>query len=465
MTEETHGFNTLPDLTHPWDLSRYGVDAFKLLAALAVFALLLGVVIALIGGVGARGGLEPGSLPARWAERYERVLLGLQHGLLVLLLLAVGFLVCSTLARRYHYWEQARVDRVVRTVAGDRLEQPAPAVEYRVVRQEEVREYDYKKKEYVQVTRERTETKYLDLAGSRIQVKLDQFFEPPDEQRALYRVDYRADYDVVNTLDRTEEFYFQGSPPAGYTLLQSFKVERDGARLQAVSPESSYYKFALPPGGKTRLRVAYQAQGGPRWIYDAGSRLLSNFQLTVQANFASAEFASGILPTSVQKGMGGTVFTWDFKDNVSVKNPFGVFTATARIRNTGVLPRLLLLAPGILAWWLLLLYLAAPPSARQVVVASLVCFAALLAEAYFSRLVNPVAAWAFISLPLLAAGGALFGAEHRRAAIACTAAGVVLPVFGLLIPYTGLTLSLVAIGAAAWLSYDQAARAPAVGEE
>ncbi|MGV2391057.1 MAG UNVERIFIED_CONTAM: hypothetical protein LVR29_31505 [Microcystis novacekii LVE1205-3] len=58
-------------------------------------------------------------------------------------------------------------------------------------------------------------------------------------------------------------------------------------------------------------------------------------------------------------------FTWIFDENVSVRNPFGVFTATKPIGKTGIMPRLLLLAPALFLWWILLLYLSLPMSLKN----------------------------------------------------------------------------------------------------
>lgn len=449
MFQTAQGIPNLPDLTHPQELVRFGSQLLTVVLILAVLLGLLGVTIALL-NFSLRQQPESSLLVQAWLQRYSTLLRIFQQGTLVLILLIGGFFLCSTLGNRYHHWEQARVAQVAASVAGDRLEQNAPQVRYVI---EEPYTYDTQVEgRIVRVKATRPVNRFLTLAGSQIQVNLNQARNPQDD-RAIYRSDFAADYQVVNRLNQAEDFFFEIAPPAGYSLLQSFKVERDGARLQAVNPGDYGFPLRLEPGASTRFRVTYQAQGGPRWVYNANGQLLSNFRLTTNANFPNADFASGIVPTETKAVGQGTTFTWVFDDNVSVLNPFGVFTATSRIRNTGVIPRLLLVAPAVLLWWLLLLYLSLPLSGRNVAIAGGIFFACLLSLTYLSRIMDASLAWAGLSLILL---GLAWGLGYHRsaslAAVICTISGVVLPVFGLLIPYSGLTLSLAGLLSVVWLA-------------
>ncbi len=209
----------------------------------------------------------------------------------------------------------------------------------------------------------------------------------------------------------------------------------------------------MQPREETSLRVTYKAQGGPRWVYSAQGQLLSNFRLIAIANFAGANFASGIIPNDIKVDRKSTQFTWIFDDNVSVKNPFGVYTNTDPIRNTGIMPRLLLLAPALFLWWILLLYLSIPMSLKNVALAGGIFFACLLTLTYLARIINAEFAWTLISFILLALSWGL-GANLRAslAALICTIAGAVLPVFGLLVSFSGLTLSLAGLLSAVWLA-------------
>ncbi len=68
-------------------------------------------------------------------------------------------------------------------------------------------------------------------------------------------------YKVVNQLKDINNFFFEAPPPNGYTLLASYKIERDGTRLQQTNPGDYGFPFRLQPGEETTFRVTYQAQG------------------------------------------------------------------------------------------------------------------------------------------------------------------------------------------------------------
>lgn len=450
MFQSSQGIPGLPDLTHPTELSQFGTQVLKASLLLVFLVGALGIAIALLSFSLRRDQLKQAIFLDQWVVRYSLLLRGLQHLALVLVLLVGGFFLCSTLANRYHYWEQARVAQVAESVAGDRLEQPAPQVRY--VIQEPYTYTTQVDGKIVKVNDTREVSRFLTLAGSLVQVKLDQSTDAQN-RRTIYRVEYTADYKVVNQLNDVNNFFFEVPPPNGYSLLQNFKVERDGTRLLQRNPGDYSFPFRLEPGQETTFLVTYKAQGGPRWVYNANGQLLSNFRLTALANFAGADFASGIVPTEINVEGLSTRFTWVFDENVSVKNPFGVFTSTDPIRHTGILPRLLLLIPAVFLWWLLLLYMSLPMTLRNVALAGGVFFACLLALTYLSRLMNAQLAWTVISLVLLTLAWGL-GSNRRAslAAVICTIAGAVLPVFGLLVPLSGLTLSVAGFLSAVWLA-------------
>lgn len=144
--------------------------------------------------------------------------------------------------------------------------------------------------------------RFLTLAGSQIQVKLDQSVDVPGRS-SIYRANYTGDYKVVNQLKDINNFFFEAPPPNGYTLLASYKIERDGTRLQQTNPGDYGFPFQLQLGEQTTFRVTYQARGGPRWVYSAAGQMLSNFRLTAIANFAPANFASSIEPDEIKLGL------------------------------------------------------------------------------------------------------------------------------------------------------------------
>jgi hypothetical protein len=450
MTPSAQGIPGLPDLTHPDELVKFGTQLIQSSLVFVFLIIALGVAIALISFSLRRNTTEQAVFFGEWSVRYSQLLNGLQHLALILILLVTGFFLTTTLGNRYHHWEQAKVAQVAESVAGDKLEQIAPQIRYII---EEPYSYTTQVNgKIVKVTDKQKVSRYLTLAGSNIQVKIDQSVNVQNRS-AIYITDYTADYKIVNQLSDVNSFFFEAQPPMGYSLLSSYKVERDGNRLLQKNPGDYGFPFQLEPGQETTIRVTYQAQGGPRWVYNATNQLLSQFRLTAIANFRNADFASGIIPHEIKGNGDSTQFTWKFDDNVSVRNPFGVFTSTKPIGKTGIIPRLLLLAPGLFLWWILLLYLSLPMNLKNVAISGGIFFACLLTLTYMARLMNAEIAWVIISLILL---GFTYGLGGNRragsAAIICTIAGAILPVFGLLIPFSGLTLSLAALLSVGWLA-------------
>lgn len=448
------GIPNLPDLTQPSQIMQFGGEILRLFLILVGLVGVLGVAIALLSFSLfslRKDAPEPGIFIGEWVVRYSALLRGLQHTALVLILVIVGFFLCTTLANRYHFWEQGKVTQVAASVAGDRLEQTAPEVRYSI--QEPLSYNTQVGNRIVKVQEKRTVNRLLAINGSQVQVNIMQASDPQKNDRNIYLVDFAAEYQVINRLKDTDNFVLEVPPPNGYSLLQNFKVEQNGTRLEPNNPGEYTFPFRLLPNTETRFRVTYQAQGGPRWVYNANGQLLSNFRLSVLANFPNADFASGVVPTEAKVEGKGTRFTWVFDDNVSVLNPFGVFTATGTIRNTGILPRLLLLAPAIFLWWLLLLYFSIPMQLKDVAITGGIFFATILAITYLSRIINPQLAWAIASLVLLTLAWGL--GRNLRASLAafiCTIAGAVLPILGLIVPYSGLTLSIAGLLSAIWLA-------------
>jgi hypothetical protein len=449
MSETTTGIPNLPDLTHANELIQFGDRTLNALLTIALLIAALGIAIALINSSLHRYPNDRHTFIEEWIPRYSILLKGFQHTLLVAIVLVVGFFFFSTLANRYHYWEQSRIAKIAATVEGDRIEQAAPTLRYET--EEPNIYYTQVGEKLVRVEDKQKVSHQLALTSSDINVNLAQILNLQDN-RQQYFIDFAALYKITNTLTQTKTIFFELSPPYSYSLLQNLKVEREKERLQPKNPDNYSFPLVLAPGESTNLKVTYQAQGAPRWVYNAGGQLISNFRLAIIANFANADFASGIAPTETKDSGSSKIFTWIFQENVSVQNPFGVFTATSPVRNTGVIPRLLLLAPAIWLWWLLLLYLSLPIDIRQIAIAAGIFFACLLTLTYLSRSLDAKLAWSMISLLLLGLVWGL-GATRRqsRAAIACTVSGLIIPVLGLLIPYSGLTLSLAGLLSVTWL--------------
>jgi hypothetical protein len=442
-----------PDLTHPDTLITLGKT---LLAGIPNGLWLLGglgVMLALF-NFSFRQQQRPDWMSALLA-RYGRLLNSLPHVALIVALTLSGSLLCTTLANRYHYWELDRVSRVSESVAGERgerIEHNAPQMRYEV--DEPYVTFVQDRGRPIEVTRYRKIPRFLTLASSQVKVNLQQMQEP-NRERYLYQADFSGDYQVRNTLRQAIGFTFEAPPPSGYTLLDGYRVERDGKLMYQQNPGDYGFPLRLRPGELAKLRVTYKVQGGPRWVYSANGQLLSNFKLTADANFANAEFASGILPASTENTAQGKRFTWSFKENVAVRNPFGVFTSTQRISNRGFLPRLLVLAPLILLWWLGLLYLSVSISLRDLILAAGLFFAMLLALTYLSRTYSAPVVWSLLSIVFLVLSWGLGASQASRrlslAAVIATLCGAVLPVLGLLVTYSGLTLSVAGILSVTWL--------------
>jgi len=449
MLPSNQGIPGLPDLTHPAELIQFGSQVLKASLVLVFLVLALGVAIALISFVLRRHQPDTIISLSEWVFRYSQILRGLQHLTLVLVLLVVGFFLSTTLGNRYHHWEQAKVMQVAQSVAGDKLEQIAPQVRY--VTKEPFTYSTQVNGKIIKVNDTQEVNRFLSLASSQVQVKLEQNTDVQGRS-AVYRIDYSADYKVVNRLKDIQSFFFEAPPPNDYSLLANYKVERSGTRLEPLNPGDYRFAFNLQPGQETNFRVTYQAQGGPRWVYNATGQMLNNFRLTATAN-TPVDFASGIVPNETKVDRRSTQYSWIFNDNVSVKNPFGVFTNTAPIRNTGIMPRLLLLTPALFLWWILLLYLSVPMSLKNVAIASGIFFACILTLTYLSRFMNAELAWTMISLIFLTLSWGLGSNRSASlAAIICTIAGAVLPVYGLLVPFSGLTLSVAGLLSAVWLA-------------
>ncbi|MGB8698882.1 MAG: hypothetical protein WCD18_05645, partial [Thermosynechococcaceae cyanobacterium] len=360
--------SAFPDLTHPQELVQFGRQLLQLREWLLSLLVGLGFVLAAINFSYSRT-RQPDS--GTWLNPlmtgYSQLWRGLWHTLLVATILVSGFFLTSTLANRYHHWEQDKIAQAVSTVAGERVEQPAPQVRYTI--EEPYTTITYVAGKPTEVEKQRKVDRFLPPSASKVDVKLTQLTDPATE-RSIYQSNFTGLYQVTNTLDVTENFVFEVPPPIGYTLLQNYVVTQNDRRLEPQNQGEYQFPLRLDPGQSTEFRITYQAQGAPRWVYNANGRSLPKFRLTVLTTFTNGDFASGIVPTEVKGEGQGTRFSWVFADNVSVQNPFGVFTATQRFLHTGVLPRLLLLAPGILLWWLLLLYLSIPMRWQDVTIAS-----------------------------------------------------------------------------------------------
>jgi hypothetical protein len=441
----------LPDLTQPQYLNQI---ASQLPIAVAIFAILaigLGAGMALINFSQRDDIQDRHVVVGDWMMRSDRLMKVLQHTVLVAVLMLAGFLFCSTLANRQNNWEQARVEQKNPTIAGSPIQQTSPQVSYTT--QEPYVYTTQLNGKLVKVQDKKDVTRTAAVSGSNLQVKIDPT-QTKSGGEANYQIDFRGDYQVTNPVGTTDRFFFQINPPAGYSLLQNFNVEQDGKRLTAVNPGEYRFPLQIAPGNVSKLRVSYRAQGSPQWVYTAKDGSLANFRMSITTVVPRLNFISGIIPTKVDTKGTQKVFTWAFNQNASVQKPFGVAVAEATATQTGTLPLLLLLAPGIFLWWMLLLYFSIPIELKTAALAGFTFFVGMFILTYFSRLTDPLYVWTGISIGLL---GLVWGIGRKNwrislAAVICTISGAIIPVYGFLIGYRGLTLSIAGLLSIIWLA-------------
>ncbi|MEW6496746.1 MAG: hypothetical protein AB1589_30120, partial [Cyanobacteriota bacterium] len=115
----TQGIPAIPDLTHPQELLQFGQHLIELSRWLILLLAGFGVVIAIV-NFSYRSD-RPAWLDTEMAS-FGRLLQGIRHSLLIVAILIGGFFLCSTLANRYHHWEQNKIAQVASSVAGERVE-------------------------------------------------------------------------------------------------------------------------------------------------------------------------------------------------------------------------------------------------------------------------------------------------------------------------------------------------------
>jgi hypothetical protein len=439
----------LPDITQPGYLSFLASQLPLTLLLLTLLVIGLGIGIALI-----NFSLRPHQ-PAStvvvgdWVMRYSDLLRFLQHAALVLTMMGLGFLLCGTLAHRYENWARSQAVQATPVITGEQLQQTSPQVSY-TIKEPFVYTTQLNGK-LVKVQDNKDVTRTTNVTGSNIQVAIASSRNP-----GVYSIDFKGDYQVTNPVGSTDRFVFQVAPPTGYSLLENLTVEQNGKRLAGTSTSPVGYNFpiGIPAGNVAKLRVVYRAQGSPQWVYNAKDGVLGNFRMSITGKVPGIDVTGGITPTKTETKGQQKVFTWAFKDNAAIQKPFGVAVAQAPIATTGTMPLVLILAPGILLWWLLLLYFSIPLSLKNAAIAGGVFFAAMLALSYFARLGNLLYAWTVIGVILLLLVWGI-GRDNWRisvAAIICTIAAVIVPVFGVLNGYRGLALSIAGLISVLWLA-------------
>jgi hypothetical protein len=443
----------LPDLTQPSQLVNVASGFGLGLLLFAGLAIGLGIALALINFA-----LKPqqGSAIAildRWTIRYTELLALLQKTALIGILAVFLFLGCSTLANRYSFWEQSKFGGS--NTVTNAVEQVGPEIEYTTTEP-----YSYNTQlngKVVKVQDSRAVKKTMSPIGSNIRVKI-----ASTNVKQVAEVNFVGEYQVKNTAPADSTLLLKMSPPQGFGLVQNFVVEKDGQRLLPSAGQSYNFPLSLAPNSTSQLRVSYRGQGVPRWMYRVQGQLISKLQLAIETDLSNMDAIGGLVPTQVENRGLGRVLTWVFTDNVSVNQGFGAGTTFVADRQSGILPRLLTLAPAAWLWWLMLLLLSLPLGLKDIAVSAGAFFAAITALTYGSRLIRTDFISPYLTAPTLWLGITgllmLLGiglARQRRTAIGVALSaivGLVLPILGLLSAYSGAILGLAGLLSLGWLA-------------
>ncbi len=441
----------LPDLTQPQYLNQLATQLPMTIAIFVILAIGLGAGMALF-NFSLRNYSRSGNVAiGDWIMRSTQLLRGLQQTLLIAIILLAGFGFCSTLAQRQSNWEQSRISQTTPTIAGELVKQSSPQVSY--TSQEAYVYTTQLNGKLVKVQDKKDVTRQSSVSGSNLQVTIAPIPHNSGDSHT-YSIDFRGDYQITNPIGTTDRFVFQIDPPTGYSLLQNFGVEQNGKKLTTINPGEYRFPLQIAPGNLSKLRVVYRAQGSPQWVYSAKDGSLANFRMSIATKVPRLNSVSGIVPTKITGSGDHQVFTWAFNQNASVQKPFGVAVAAPVATQTGALPLLLLLAPGIFLWWVLLLCFSIPMGLQNIPIAGFVFFAGMFALTYFSRLADPLTVWSGISIGLLLLVWGL-GRNHWRislAAVICTIVGAIFPVYGLLLGSRGVILSVAGVLSVIWLA-------------
>ncbi len=451
-----NGIPEIPDVTQPDRLSLIINGAPLGIIVFCAILIGLGIALALI-----NFSIKPqqeSSMVAMgdWIVRYSDLIRSLRHVAVVFAILIIGALICSTVANRYHIWEQSAFPRAAATAK--QIEQISPQIRYTVKEP-----YNYSENVNGKVTKIRDEkdvTRLLPVNSSNIKVNINKS-KVRSAEKWVYTTSFLGEYEVRNITPGSVDFLLNMAPPKGAYIVQGYSVEQDGRRISSNSAGEYEYRIQIAPNGTTQLKTSYQAQGAPRWLYATKGELLSKFQLAIETNFSNINSASGLMPSSIEKRKPGKTFTWVLPDNAAIPYPIGASAPNSLLPQVGVIPKVILFAPAIWLWWLVMLYLSVPMRIKDILISAGVAVTSILTLAYVMRLfkteitavyATPEIVWPVIAILLIASAWGL-GKNFRTslAAVICTIAGMILPVLAMLTTYQGSILSLAALLSVMWL--------------
>lgn len=380
--------------------------------------------------------------------------------LLALALAMVGVAVglCSSLAARTHHREQAQRAALVQAIPEGRMAQQAPSfghwawVEREVVRQ-------INGKATTTVVREQEE-RHHHLGATEVQAELKRLPDPVHPEQDLFALRYVGLHRLTNPTAQAQSCFVDLPGPEGARVVANLKVALDGQLRSPTQAGGTRYAFDLPAHGSAQLRVAYEAQGLPRWVYDTQGARLSRFKLSIRTDAPQARFASGVAPNQDAWVEGMRQLVWDYPENATISEPVGLFTAVGDLGPSGFGPRWFLLAPALLPLWCLGLACVEALRAKGWLLVGGLFLAAVVGAYALQGLLPLPMAWA-----LPAAGAAwLTGALGREAgglrvaSLLC----LVLPGAALAWGHAAWGLGLSGALAIAWLCLTQG---PASGPE
>jgi hypothetical protein len=139
---------------------------------------------------------------------------------------------------------------------------------------------------------------------------------------ATYAVDFRAGYEVKNTLSKPTNATFALEFPAPGGEYDGFEVSVDGKPIAvAYSGGSATATFPIAAGATTLVKTGYRTKGLDSWSYlptRNGVGVVKDFSLAMTTDFDKVDFPDeAVSPTKIGKSDAGTTMTWEYTNLVS----------------------------------------------------------------------------------------------------------------------------------------------------
>jgi hypothetical protein len=170
-----------------------------------------------------------------------------------------------------------------------------------------------------QVTRVVTEQVPLQIASSRVDVRLNL-----DHRRKgllwydTYGVSLRATYRAVNSTDQTFPVIALLTFPSDQVQFDNFVFRINGQAAQRSEDPSkgAIARVDVPPGGEILVELGYDSRGLDTWTYTFapdGVAHVRDFTLTMHTDFEAIDFPPGSMsPSTSRRGTDGWDLEWRF---------------------------------------------------------------------------------------------------------------------------------------------------------